>query len=133
MATHPEQHKAPEHKADPHKGETAAADAPPPPQQMEVGGTGTAKVSFTDVNGADVPLASVTWTATGSATVTADDKDPTSANVVATAPGRAHVKAAVVSQSGAPAEAAVEIRVIETGTPSEGKIELSIQPAKKAK
>jgi hypothetical protein len=35
----------------------------------------------------------------------------------------------VTSERGLPAEAAVEVMVIETGTPVEGKIELSLQPA----
>jgi hypothetical protein len=101
---------------------------------MEVGGTGTAKVSFTDESGAAVTLGSVDWTATGPVTLEPDDKDPTSAALTATAPGRAHVKATVVSDSGAPAEAAVEIRVIETGKPVAGKIDLTVTPAsKKAK
>ena len=108
-------------------------DPVPVPPQMEVGGTGTAKVSFKDVNGADVPIVSSVWTSTGSVTVTADETDPTSAALAATVPGRAHIKAAVTSESGSSAETAVEIRVIETGTLAEGKIELSLQKAKKAK
>lgn len=99
--------------------------------QMEVGGTGTAKVSFTDVLGADVKIASSEWTSTGPVTVTPDDADPpdpTSAKLEATAPGRATIKADVVSEGGAPAEAAIEIVVIETGTPVTGTIEISAQP-----
>lgn len=134
MANHPATHEQP--KADPHKAGPAPApaphdDAPPPPQQMEVGGTATAKVSFTDVNGADVTLGSVTWTSTGPVTLVPDDKDPTSAALTATASGRAHVKADVTSDSGAPAEAAVDIMVIQTGTPSVGKIDLTVAPPSK--
>ena len=109
----------------------AQKDAPAR-QQMEVGGSGTAKASFADVLGADVKIASSVWTSTGPVTVTADaadPPDPTSATLAATAPGRAHVKVAVTSERGLPAEAAVEVMVIETGTPVEGKIELSLQPA----
>jgi hypothetical protein len=132
-----EPHKADPHKAEPHKAEPHKADSAhpaqqdvPPPQQMEVGGTGTAKVSFTDVNGADVPLVSSTWTASGPVTVTPDDKDPTSATLEATAPGRGSVTATVMTEAGAQATAAVEVMVIETGTPAEGTIELTLQPAK---
>lgn len=98
--------------------------------QMEVGGTGTAKVSFKDTLGADVVIASSEWTSTGPVTVTADDADPpdpTSAKLEATAPGRATIKAAVVSEGGASAEAAVEVVVIETGTPVAGTIEITVE------
>lgn len=125
MATHPEQHKA--------AAAPAPYDAPPPPQPMEVGGSGTAKVSFADVNGTNVPIASSTWTPTGPLTVTPNAADPTSASFVATGPGRASIRVDVVSQSGAPAEAATDIMVIETGTPSVGTLTLTIQAAKKAK
>jgi hypothetical protein len=104
----------------------------PAPSQMEVGGTGTATVSFTDVNGTPVTLASIIWTSTGPVTVTPSTGNPAIANLVATAPGRAHIRAAVVSESGASAEAAVEIRVIETGTLAEGKIDLTLQPPTRA-
>jgi hypothetical protein len=98
--------------------------------QMEVGGSGIAKVSFKDMQGADVKIASSQWTSTGPVTVTPDDADPpdpTSAKLVATAPGRATIKAAVTTESGAPAEASVEVVVIETGTPVAGTIEVSVQ------
>jgi hypothetical protein len=101
---------------------------------MEVGGTGTAKVGFTDVNGADVPLVSVTWTSSGSVTVMPDDTDQTSATLEAAAPGRASVTATVMTGNGAQASVAVEIMVIETGTPAAGTITLTLQPpAAKAK
>jgi len=98
--------------------------------QMEVGGTGTAKVSFKDTLGADVKIASSEWTSTGPVTVTADDADPpdpTSAKLKATAPGHATIKAVVTSESGASAEAAVEVVVIETGTPVAGTIEITVE------
>jgi hypothetical protein len=107
-----------------------AQDAPPPRQQMEVGGTGTAKASFKDVHGADVKIASSTWTSVGPVTVTPDDADPASAKLEATAPGHAAIKITAASEDGSPAEAAAELMVIETGKPVEGKIELSLQPAK---
>ena len=108
----------------------------PAPPQMEVGDTGTAKVSFKDVNGADVELSSVTWTATGGVTINPPAPveegqpapDPATANLTATAPGRAHIKATVSSAKGHPAEAGVEIRVIETGTPVVGKIDFTVSP-----
>jgi hypothetical protein len=140
-----EQPKADPHKADPApvqyvvsltpeqneaRLKRAAVEPPPPPQQMEVGGTGTAKVSFKDVHGADVKVAFATWESVGPVTVIPDDKDPTSAKLEATAPGRAQIKATTTSEAGSPAEAATEIMVIQTGTPVEGKIELSLQPAK---
>ena len=150
-AQHQAQHSAASPKAESKKADPAQAqyvvnlspeqydqavkqDAPPP-EQMEVGGTGTAKVSFVDVKDADVPIASSTWTSTDPSvvTVTADDKDPTSAKLEAIAAGRAIVKADVVSQGGKPAEASVEVMVIETGTPATGTIELSIQGPTKAK
>jgi hypothetical protein len=102
---------------------------------MEVGGSGTAKVSFKDTLGADVKIASSEWTSTGPVTVKADDADPpdpTSAKLEATAPGRATIKAVVMSEGGASAEAAVEVVVIETGTPVAGTIEISVQPAARA-
>jgi hypothetical protein len=102
--------------------------APPPPQQMEVGGTGTATVSFTDVNGTAVNIASSEWSSTGPVTVTASDTDPTSATLAATAPGPATITADIVSDGGLPAEAVVTIMVIETGTPATGKIDLVLQP-----
>jgi uncharacterized protein YjdB len=105
------------------------ADPVPTRPQMEVGGTGTAKVSFKDVLGADVKIASSTWTSTGPVTVTADDMDPTSAKLEAAYHGHATIKASVTSESGLPAEATAEVQVIEKGTPVEGKIELSLQPA----
>ena len=129
---HPAQHAQPAPHVKPNGG---PSDPPQPdvPPQMEVGGSGTAKVSFKDVNGADVKIVSSTWTSTGPVTVTADATDPASATLVSTASGRAHVKADVVSEAGSPAEAAVEIRVVETGTPAEGKIELTFETAKATK
>jgi len=107
---------------------------------MSVGDTGTATVSFADETGADVKVASVDWTSsTGSVTInppepTTPDQppaDPTIAKFTAVAPGPAHIKAVAVSESGAPAEAAIEVMVIETGKPAVGKIEVSVQSKSK--
>jgi hypothetical protein len=73
---------------------------------------------------------STAWTAAGPLTVTPDDQDHTSATVEAVAPGRGSVTATVMSDNGAQAAATVEVMVIQTGTPAEGKIELTLQPAK---
>jgi hypothetical protein len=134
VATHPAQHEQP--KADPHKTGPAQQDTPPPRPQMEVGGTGTAKVSFTDEAGGDVKLTSAEWTSMGPVKIEPNDPentDPTTVKLTATAPGRAPIKVSVVSESGAPAEAAIEIMVIETGTPVTGTIDVTIQPPVKTK
>ena len=125
MATHPAQHEQP--KADPHKTGSTQQDTPPPRPQMEVGGTGTAKVSFTDEAGGAINIASSTWTSTGSVTIVPDDKDPTSAALTAAEPGRASIEAAIVSDSGAWAEAAIEVMVIQP------KIDVTVASASKSK
>ena len=114
-----------------HLNQVAATpkDAPPRPQ-MAVGDTGTAKVSFTDEAGGDVKIASSTWTSMGPVTIVPDDKDPTSAALTATGPGRAPIKVDITTESGATAEAATEVMVIQTGTPTAGKIDITVQPAK---
>jgi|SRR5215472_13620960 len=141
--------------ADPHKAGAALAygpapalfvvaphdDATPRPQ-MNVGDTGTAKVSFVDETGADVKVTSVDWTSSSGSVVIATPApatpdqpppDPATVTFTATAPGPAHLKAAAVSESGAPAEAAIEVMVIEPGKPAAGKIDVTVTPAKKAK
>ena len=110
-------------------------DAAPRPQ-MNVGDTGTAKVSFVDETGADMKIVESTWTSLGPVTVVpppaveGQPADPTTANLTATAPGRAPIKVSVVTESGAVAEAATEIMVIETGKPAAGKIDVTVTPAK---
>ena len=111
--------------------------APDTRPQMEVGGTGTAKVSFKDTQGADVKIVSSQWTSTEPMTVTvtaddADPPDPTSAKLVATAPGRATIRAVVATEAGSTAEASVEVVVIETGTPVAGTIEITVEAPAKA-
>ena len=97
---------------------------------MAVGDTGTAKVSFTDEAGGAITIASSTWTSLGPVTIVPDETDPTSAVLTATAIGRAPIKVDIVSESGATAEAATEIMVIETGKPAVGKIDVTVTPAK---
>lgn len=97
---------------------------------MEVGGTGTAKASFKDALGADVKIVSSTWTSTSpGVTVTPVDNDPVSATLEATHPGHAAIHVTVQSESGHTGTAATQVMVIETGTPADGKIELTVQPA----
>lgn len=114
---------------------SAPKDAPPRPQ-MNVGDIGIAKVSFTDESGGDVKIVSSTWTSMGPVTVTPPPEvsgtpsDPTTANLTATGPGRAPIQVSVVTESGATAEAATEIMVIETGKPAVGKIDVTVTPAK---
>jgi len=148
VANHPAQHDT---KADPHKAGAAPAygpapalfvaatpkDAPPAPTPMNVGDTGSAKVSFTDETQADVKIGSVEWTATGPVTITPPDPadqnpDPTTTKFTATGPGRASIKADIISEGGKPAEATTEIMVIEPGQPVTGKIDVTVTPAKKA-
>jgi hypothetical protein len=94
---------------------------------MNVGDTGTVKVSFTDEAGGAINIASSTWTSTGSVTIVPDDKDPTSAALTAAEPGRASIEAAIVSDSGAWAEAAIEVMVIQP------KIDVTVASASKSK
>jgi len=110
---------APEHK-----------DGPPALPQAPVGSTGTAKVSFTDTVGADVPVNAASWSSSSNLTVKADDKDPTSAEVTAIGPGRAQVTVNAET-SGGPATAMAEAMIIETGTPVAGKLELTLSPPDK--
>src|ERR1700746_1543767 len=65
----------------------------PPRAQMEMGGSGTAKVSFKDAAGGDVAVTSSTWSATGAMTVTPDEADLTSAKLTPTGLGPATVTA----------------------------------------
>jgi len=117
----------------------APKDAPPPPTPMNVGDTGTAKVSFTDETQADVKLGSVEWTSTGPVTINPPEPtapgdppaDPTTAKFTATGPGRGSIRANVVSEGGAPAEAAVEVMVIQAGLPVTGTIDVTVTPISK--
>ena len=117
----------------------APKDPPPAPTPMNVGDTGQAKVSFTDETQADVKISAVEWTSTGPLTITPPDPavqnpDPTTTKFTATGPGRGSIKANVTSESGAPAEAAIEVMVIQPGLPVTGKIDVTVTPAsKKAK
>jgi hypothetical protein len=109
---------------------------------MNVGDTGIAKVSFVDETGADMKIVESTWTSASPAVTidppapTASDQppvDPATVNLTATTPGRAPIRVTVVTESGATAEAATEIMVIETGKPAVGKIDITVTPAKKVK
>src|SRR4029077_19418739 len=64
-----------------HAATRAAVKEAGPRPQMEMGGTGTAKASFKDAADGDVEITSTEWSATGPVTVTADENDPTSANI----------------------------------------------------
>src|SRR5215472_947970 len=98
-------------------------DAVPRPQ-MNVGDTGTAKVSFTDETGADMKIVESTWTSMSPAVTinplvpAASDQppaDPATTNLTATALGRAPIRVIVVT---------------ETGKPAVGKIDVTVTPAK---
>ena len=129
MATHPE-HKAEPHKADPKAGDPK--DVPPPPQ-IEMGGSGTAKASFTDAVGGAVQITSSEWTSTGGVTVEADDKDPTSAKLTPTAPGPATVTVAATAATGS-SQASTSVMVIDkVGAPVSGTIDITAVAPTKAK
>jgi hypothetical protein len=96
----------------------------PPPSQMEMGGSGTAKASFKDAAGGDVAITSVEWSATGPITVTADEADPTSAKIVPTGLG-----SATVTATNGLAQAHAQLMVIEkVGAPVSGTIEITVAP-----
>ena len=103
----------------------AAKDVSAPRLQMEMGGSGTAKVHFHDATGADIETAPAEWAATGPVTVTPDEADPTSAKLVPTGLGPATVTATVNGS----VQAHAELMVIEKiGAPVGGTIEIVVQP-----
>jgi hypothetical protein len=101
----------------------------PDRQKMEMGGSGTAKVSFKDALGNEVKVKSSQWTASGSVVVTPDDKDPTGAKLFASGPGPSTLRAVGYNEDGGSATASIEIMVVEKDSPVEGKIQISVQPA----
>jgi hypothetical protein len=134
--------QAPEHKADPASAQyvvnltpeqhetalKAAKDAQTPRPQMEMGGSGTAKVSFTDAAGTAVAVTSAEWSATGPLTVTADEADPASAKLVPTGVGPATVTAVGTTEFGS-SQASAEVMVIDKiGAPVSGAIEITVAP-----
>lgn len=110
----------------------AAADAPPRPQ-IEMGGSGTAKASFQDATGADCPILSSEWSSTGSVTVKADDKDPTSATLTPIAVGPGTVTVIAQTDDG-PAQASTDFMVVDKiGAPVGGTIAITVQAPAAAK
>jgi hypothetical protein len=111
-------------------GQVAAKEVPPRPQ-MEMGGSGTAKVSFKDAAGGDVAVTSTEWSATGPITVTPDDADPpdpTIAKLIPTGPGPVTVTAIGQTANGS-AQASTDLMVIEKiGAPVSGTVEITIAP-----
>lgn len=106
----------------------AAKDAGTPRQQMEMGGSGTAKAAFKDAAGADVEITSTEWSATGPVTVTPDEADPTSAKLVPTGVGPATITATGATAEGS-AQAYAEVMVIDKiGGPVAGEITLTVEP-----
>lgn len=106
----------------------AAKDAGAPRQQMEMGGSGTAKAAFKDAAGADVEVASVEWSATGPVTVTPDEEDPTSAKLAPTGVGPATITATGTTPDGS-TQAYAEVMVIDKiGGPVAGEITLTVEP-----
>lgn len=115
----PEQHEA---------ALKAARDADTPRPQMEMGGSGTATVSFTDAAGAAVVVTSADWTATGPVVVTPDEANPLSAKLVPTGLGPATVTATGHAETGS-AQAHAEVMVIEkVGGPIAGEIVITVAP-----
>jgi hypothetical protein len=124
IALTPEQHEARLRQAE---TLAAAKDAPPRPQ-IEMGGSGTVKVSFKDAVGGDVAVTSSEWSATGPVTVTPVEDDPTSAKVVPTGVGPATVTAIGQTETGS-AQASTDLMVIEKiGAPVAGTIEVTVEP-----
>jgi hypothetical protein len=110
-----------------HLKTVAPTDAPPRPQ-MEMGGSGTAKVSFKDAAGGDVAVTSSAWSATGAMTVMPDETDPTSAKLTPTGLGPATVTATGYTATGS-AQAHAEVMVIEkAGAPVTGTIVITVAP-----
>ncbi len=97
--------------------------------KMEMGGSGTAKVSFKDAFGGDVKIKSATWTATGPVAITPDEKDPASAAFFASGPGPVTLTAVGVSEGGTSATATTEIMVLEKDAPVVGEIDVSVKAA----
>jgi hypothetical protein len=107
----------------------AGAEDLPPRTQIEMGGSGTVKVSFKDAAGGNVKVDSVEWSVTGPITVTADDKDPTSAKLNPTGFGPATITAAASTAKG-PAQTSADVMVInKIGAPVAGTIEIKAEPA----
>lgn len=115
----PEQHEA---------ALKSAKDAETPRPQMEMGGEGTAKVSFKDAAGTDVAVTSAEWSSTGPVTVTPDEADPASAKLVPTGLGPATVTAIGATEFGS-SQASAEVMVIDKiGAPVSGAIEITVAP-----
>jgi hypothetical protein len=101
----------------------------PARQQIEMGGSGTARVSFTDAEEGDVEVTHVDWSATGPVTVMADKDDPTSAKIMPTGLGPANITAVAQTPNG-PAQTSIDVMVINrTSAPVAGTIELTAEPA----
>jgi hypothetical protein len=104
-------------------------DKLPERQKMEMGGSGTAKVSFKDALGGEVKIKSSTWSSTGPVVVTPDEKDPHGAKLFASGPGPATVTAVGATEEGHSATATSEIMVVEKDAPVEGKIDIAVTAA----
>lgn len=109
--------------------EATQQPAVPERQKMEMGGSGTAKVSFKDALGGDVKVKSAQWSATGPVAVTPDAEDPTTAALFASGPGPVTLTAVGQTETGNSATATTEIMVIEKDAPVEGTIEVSVKAA----
>ena len=97
-------------------------------QKVEMGGSGTAKASFTDALDNDVKIKSVVWSSTGPVAVTADEKDPATASFFASGPGPVTLTAVGTTESGS-ATATIDLLVIEKDAPVAGEIEVSVKAA----
>jgi hypothetical protein len=108
-----------------HLKQAAAKEAPRP--QIEMGGSGTATVSFADAAGGAVEATAVEWSATGPVTVEADEENPTSAKITPTGLGPATVTAIVQAANG-PVQAHADVVVTEkVGAPVTGTIEITVE------
>lgn len=100
-------------------------------EKMEMGGSGTAKVTSTDGLGGDVDLRAVQWKSTGPVVLSPDAEDPTTAHLYATAPGKSTITASLMDEFGVTSTLAeVDVMVVQKGASGESKIELSLEPAK---
>ena len=99
----------------------------PPRTQIEMGGSGTATVSFKDAADGDVAITSAVWSATGPVVVTADAENPASAKIVPMGLGPATVTVEAQSDNGS-ATAHTDLMVIDVaGAPVTGTIEIAVE------
>lgn len=111
-----------------HLKRATAKEAAPPRQQVELGGSGVARVHFHNAAGDETEVTSVEWSATGPVTVTPDEADMMSAKLVSTGLGPVTITATGNSVAGS-TQAHVEVMVIANAdAPVDGEIEITVEP-----